>query len=169
MATRTPLFVALAAKSKARVTLKKAIVTSTDTTMIASDPTTAAASQPTVIPPPAIEEVAHPAGAYTSEAVERLPSTTTTRKRKDNGPVVVELSDETLGKRAKASVIRSWADAINAGRSDLVSALDYLYGLVSTGFDYRDMSLDKLGEECIWSLLTVSFYMRHPLLFFFIF
>lgn len=80
-----------------------------------------------------------------------------TWKRKDKGPPLVDLLDEPLGKCAKASIIRSWADAINAGPRDPISALVYLYGLMPIGFNTRDMSLGKLGEDSIRSLLTVSF------------
>lgn len=75
----------------------------------------------------------------------------------------MDLTDVPAGKRARDSAIRSLADAINAGRSDPVTASDYLYSLVPTGFDTRDMSPGKLGEESIRSLLAVSISLRQAL------
>lgn len=163
MATRTPLFVAPAAKSKARVVLRKAANTSADTTVAASDqssPTldmiTVVSDQPTLAPPPTADAPTLLVGADMVNASEGPLPSSTTKKIKDKGPVVVHLTDEPLGKRAKSSVIRSWADAINAGHRDPISATDYLYGLVPSGFNCRDMSPSKLGEESIHFLLIVS-------------
>lgn len=111
MATRTSLFVAPVAKSKARVSLKKHTTASIDTTSAPIDQSTPVAETTTAtagLPAPApLETTASPANADMGNAPEGPMPSTATKKRKDKGLVVVDLSDEPLGKRVKASVIRS--------------------------------------------------------------
>lgn len=157
MVARTPLFVAPTAKSKARVSLRKASTASTDTANAPLDQSTPAIDMKTAT----TEQYTTPSSPATKVLTQVIDTsavdpTYLTGKKKDKCPVIVDLFNEPLGKCTRSSVLRSWAEAINAGRCDLIFASEYLYSLVPIGFDTCDMSLGKLGEENICSLLTVS-------------
>lgn len=146
MSSRTLLkFTAPPAKSKQLVSLRKKNPTPTArTTIIAPKQAISVAAAPTSL-------ATVPDKFPQEEFLTHVPKT-----GKDKGPQVVDLSDVPVGKRARTFVVRSWADAINIGRSDPVTASDYLYNLVPTGFETQDMFPRKLGEESIWSILTIS-------------
>lgn len=91
------------AKFEAWVSLKTAPVTSTETSVAAFDQSTST----TISHPPTMEVSTQVVGATVVDPPVGHHPAPVTRKKKDKGLMIVDLSNEVLGKRAWASIIRS--------------------------------------------------------------